>query len=220
MMKAVLFGVIGAAVLNLAALDLTTVDGKVYKNVQITNVLPNAVGFFYTDKNGVTVLRDIALTSLTEDLRKKFNYSSEKAKIFERQVAVFQSERAKLLEKQRQENLALFQQQKKFARELDAVKALLYCHRVSCWVHIVRPVGTTDCIGKVSLPGATDKYGNLGTFYVRNLTGPQNDLLPAVIYPTGKSVSLQDGIFPIYDADFNKYALELVQQRENSSGGD
>ena len=94
-----LFVVLALFSLNLAALDITTTKGIVYKNVEVTNVLPDAVGFIYVKKDGTEVLRDVELSLLTKDLQKKFNYSPPKAKKFKKHVAKFQADRAKLLQK-------------------------------------------------------------------------------------------------------------------------
>ncbi len=212
MNKAILFcAFLALSAPNLSALNITTTDGTVYENVKVTNVLPNAVGFMYTKKDGTMVVRDVKMTSLTKDLQKKFDYSPNEAKKFEDQIAKFRAEKDKLAQKQHQEELSLFREQKKFAKELNHVKALLYTHRIECWAHIIRPVGK-DCIAKVSARQKTTKYGNLGSMYIRNLTGPQNIRIATTIYPTGKTKSFQDGMFPVYDANFNKYAMQLVKE--------
>ena len=205
--------------LNLSALDITTTNGKVYKNVEVTNVLPDAIGFMYTKKDGTPVLRDVKMTLLSKDLQKKFNYSPVKAKEFTKKVAKFQSARDKLIQKHHKEDLKLFRQHQRFAKSLNHIKALLYAHRLNCRVHIIRPIGE-NCIGKVSTDPMTSKYGNLGSFYIRNLTGPQNQLLVATIYPTGETKSFQDGMFPVYDADLTKYALQLAMEHKTPSSGD
>lgn len=220
MNKTILFCVVSAlTVMNLAALDITTRDGKVYKNVTITNVMPDAIGFMYTKKNFTPVLRDIQLSLLTKDLQKKFNYSPVKAINFKKQVATFQEGRAKLAKKHHLEDLALFRKHKKISRELDHIKAMLHAHRLKCWVHIVRFIGQ-DCIAKIDLPYSSGKFGHWGTVFIRNLTGPQNERIATTIYPTGKTKTLQDGIFPVYDANLTKYALRILKEKENPSSGD
>lgn len=219
MNKTILFyAVFSLSILNISALDITTSDGRIYKNVKVTNVMPDAVGFMYTKKDGTPVIRDVKMALLTNDLQKKFHYSPKKAKIFKRQVADFQEKRNQILQKHHQEDLALFRKQKKFAIELNHIKALLYAHRLKCFIHIVRPVGE-DCIGKISMHRATDKYGRLGTAYIRNLTGPQNQLLTTTIYPTGETISFQDGMFPVYNANLTKYALQLAEEHKIPSTG-
>ena len=220
MNKTILFYVVLALfILNLSALDITTTDGKVYKNVEVTNVLPDAVGFIYTKKDGISeVLRDVKMTMLTKDLQKKFNYSPEKAKKFKAKVDKFQAKRNQLLQKHHKKDLALFREHKKISKELDHIKALLHAHRIKCFVHIIRPVGK-DCIGKVSMPRSTTKYGHLGTVYVRNLTGPNLARIGTTIYPTGETKSFQDGMFPVYDANLNKYALQLFNEHKTPASG-
>jgi len=217
MNKAILFcAVFALSTLTLSALDITTTDGKVYKNVNVTNVLPDAVGFMYTQKDGALTLRDVKLDKLTKDLQKKFNYSPKKAKIFKTQVAKFQAARDRLAQKQHKEDLALFREHRKISKELDHIRAFLYAHRIKCWVHIVRPLGE-DCIAKIDMPVSTTKFGHLGTVYVRNLTGPQNERIGTTIYPTGKTKSFEDGMFPVYDANITKYALQILREKENPS---
>ena len=100
--------------------------------------------------------------------------------------------------------------------ELNQIKAALRAHQVKCWVHIIRPIGQ-DCIGNVSKPYSSLKYGHLGKLYVRNLTGPQNIRIGTVIYPTGETKSFQDGMFPVYDANLTKYALQILAKREKAA---
>ncbi|MCK4982435.1 MAG: hypothetical protein KAS17_05900 [Victivallaceae bacterium] len=216
MNKTILFCVVFAlSSLNLSALDITTTDGTVYKNVEVTNVLPDAVGFMYTKKDGTPVLRDVKMTLLTKDLQKKFNYSPKKAKAFTKKVNEFQTARANLATKHQKEDLALFRKHKKISKEVDHIKALLHSRGIKCWIHIVRPIGQ-DCIGKIDMPVSSGKFGHPGTVYVRNLTGPQNERIGTTIYPTEKTKSFEDGMFPVYDANLNKYALQILKEEERS----
>ncbi len=225
MIKPILFcAVFVLSVLNLSALDITTTDGKVYKNVTVTNVMPDSVGFSYTKKDGITmVLRDVQMSLLTKNLQKKFNYSPKKAEEFRKQVAIFENKRNELLIKHHKEDLKLFREQRKTAKELNQIKAVLRAHRINCWVHVIRSVGTNDCIGEMTTTESASSasgYGHLGKIYVRNLSGPQNTRLEQTLYPTGESKSFQDGTFPVYDTDLNGYALQILKENENSSGGD
>ena len=217
MNKTILFCIVTAlTVMNLAALDITTRDGKVYKNVTITNVMPDAIGIMYTKKDFTPVLRDVQLSLLTKNLQKKFNYSLPKAIKFKEQVATFQEGRARLAQKHHLEDLALFRKHKMISGELDHIKAMLYAHRLKCWIHIVRFIGE-DCIAKIDMPNSSGKFGHLGTVFIRNLTGPQNERIATTIYPTGKTKTFQDGIFPVYDANLTKYALKILKEKENPS---
>ncbi|MDD5728803.1 MAG: hypothetical protein PHV59_09580 [Victivallales bacterium] len=211
--------VLALTALNAQALNITTQDGKVYKNVTVTNVLPNAVGFMYTDKNGNLAIRDIDLALLTKDLQKKFNYSPQNAQTFTTQAAKFQKERDELLAKHHQEEMKLLQQQQNVSSELDHIKAALYTHRIVCWIHIIRAVDPDSCIAKVAMPRSAAKFGHLGMIYIRNLTGAQNARIGATLYPTGTTKTFQDGVFPVYDADLTSYALELLQQKEQDNSG-
>ena len=219
MFKTILFcAVFAFPILNLSALNITTTDGKVYKNVTVTNVMPDAVGFMYTKADGVTmVLRDVKLALLTKDLQKKFNYSPKKAEEFKKQVAVFEQKRSKLLVKHHKEDLKLFREQRKIARELEGIKALLKAHRIDCWVHVIRAVGKNDCIAEMtstkSEPAASG-YGYLGKIYIRNLSGPQNTRLDVRLFPTGETKSFEDGTYPVYDTDLNGYALKILHEKE------
>ena len=217
MKKAILFFVVFAlAVMNLTALDITTTKGVVYRNVEITNVLPNAIGFMYIKKDGTSVLRDVKLNLLTKDLQKKFKYSPKKAKKFEKHVAKFQADRARQLKKHHQEDLAQYNKHEKMSKELDQIKAALYTHRITCWVHIIRVIGQ-DCIGYIAKPYSSTKFGQLGKLYIRNLAGSQNARIGTVIYPTGATKSFQDGVFTVYDASLTKCALRILAKREKAA---
>lgn len=221
MIKTILFcAVFALYIINISALDITTTDGKVYKNVQVTNVLPNAVGFMYTKKDGAMVLRDVQMTLLTKNLQKKFKYSPKKAEIFQKQVAVFQNRRNQLLQKHHKEDLALFRKHKEMSKGVDHIKAALYAHRIVCYVHITRSVGFNDCIGMITKrQSATSAsgYGQIGSAYILDLTGPQNIRVSTTLYPTGENKSFEDGTFPVYTTNLNKYALELFDKRKSPS---
>lgn len=202
---------------GVSALDITLKDGTVYKNAKVTNVMPNAIGFMYTKKDGTLTLRDVKLEQLTENLQKKYNYSPKSAKKFEAQVAKFQAERQKMEAKHHQESLDLLEKQKAVSKELDHIKAALYTHRIVCFVHIVRVVGDRDCIAKVAMPRSSTKFGHLGTVYVRGLIGSQNERIGVTLYPTGQTKSFQDGTFPVYDANLTHYALQILKQKEKDA---
>ena len=202
---------------GVSALDITLKDGTVYKNAKVTNVMPNAIGFMYTKKDGTLTLRDVKLEQLTENLQKKYNYSPKSAKKFEAQVAKFQAERQKMEAKHHQESLDLLEKQKAASKELDHIKAALYTHRIVCFVHIVRVVGDRDCIAKVAMPRSSTKFGHLGTVYVRGLIGSQNERIGVTLYPTGQTKSFQDGTFPVYDANLTHYALQILKQKEKDA---
>ena len=221
MIRTILFCAVSALfTLNLSALDITTTDGKVYKNVKVTNVMPNAVGFMYTKKDGTPVLRDVKMAMLTKELQKKFKYSPKKAKKFEEQVIEFQKRRNKILIKHQKEDLALFRKHREMAKDIDHIKAALYAHRIKCYIHITRSVGFNDCIGAMTLrQSATSAqgYGHLGNVYVLGLSGPQNERVSAIVYPTGKSKSFMDGTYPVYTTDLNKYALLLFNEGKSAA---
>ena len=221
MSRIILFCAVSAlCALNLSALDITTTDGKVYKDVKVTNVLPNAVGFTYTKKDGTPVLRDVKMSMLTKNLQKKFNYSPKKAEKFEKQVIAFQNKRNEILIKHHKEDLALFRKQREMAKDIDHIKAALYAHRIKCYIHIKRSVSFNDCIGMMTTresASSSGGYGRLGSVYVRGLSGPQNERVSATLYPTGESKSFMDGTYPVYTTDLNKYALELFNEGKDAS---
>jgi hypothetical protein len=65
-----------AAVAPLPAEDWTTIDGKVYRDIKVVKVEPDAVTIL--DKDGGAL---IPLMLLPEALQKKFNYDPEKARV-------------------------------------------------------------------------------------------------------------------------------------------
>jgi hypothetical protein len=202
---------------NLSALDITTKSGKVYKNVEVTNVMPDSVGFMYTKKDGTDVLRDVELSLLTKNLQKKFKYSPKKSNVFKKRVVDFQKKRNKILQKHHQENLKLFHEQLKESKELDHIKALLHAHRIPCWIHITRSVGFNNCIGMMTTTQSASSsggYGRLGSVYVRGINGPQNIRVSAVLYPTGETISFEDGTFPVYETNLERYALKLFKEHK------
>lgn len=196
----------------MSALDITTLDGRTYKNVKVTNVLPNSIDIFFTKKDGTEVIKGIRFTNLPESIQKKYNYNPEKAKAFEKSSREYVAKLHKVFEEAHKRNLKLYKEQQKFAKKLDRMKALIYAHRIDGMVHIIRAVGSHDCVARVSIRFPTMRYGRLGKFYIRGLTGPSESRFQAVIYPTGENISLQDGYFPIYDANINRAALGALER--------
>ncbi|MCP3966131.1 MAG: hypothetical protein GY750_06860 [Lentisphaerae bacterium] len=197
---------------SLSALDITTLDGKTYKNAKVTNVLPNSIDIFYIKKDGTQVIRGIKFTNLPEDIRKKYNYNPKKSEAFEKSSQEYVAKLHKVFEEAHKKNLEVYKAQQKFAKRLDRMKALIYAHRIDGMVHIIRAVGTNDCVAYVSIRFPTMRYGRLGKFFIRGLTGPSEMRFAAVIYPTGETISLQDGYFPVYDANINRAALGAIEK--------
>ena len=64
-----------------SALDLTTTDGKVYKDVSVTKLTPIGLKFICAGKSGWADFRD-----LTPDLQQAFNYDPKAAAAFEQKL--------------------------------------------------------------------------------------------------------------------------------------
>ncbi len=86
---------------NLLALDLTTLDGKIYHDCQVGQVYPDSICLRFSGGGA-----RVKLTNLPESLRTQYGYDAEKAAAFEKAEAERQQRERTLLAAQRQQILA------------------------------------------------------------------------------------------------------------------
>jgi hypothetical protein len=196
------------------ALDIKTLDGTTYKNVTVTNVLPNSIDIFYTRKDGTPVLRGIKFTNLPEDIRKKYKYSPQRAKVFEKNCQEYQKKRFDKMMALEKRNQALYKKQQKLFDEADEVAALIYARRQNIYIHVVRPVDG-GVIGYASSAYNTLTSGNYGKYFVRGISGSNGQKFKVVIYPTGKTISFEDGTFPVYDTSLERVTIAWMDNFKN-----
>ena len=65
------------------AMDITTTTGEVLKDATIYDANPVELVIGYTDKDGWTAIKPVPFTSLSDDLKKQYGYTPEKAKAYE-----------------------------------------------------------------------------------------------------------------------------------------
>jgi len=82
---------------NLIALDLTTLDGKTYRDCRVSQVYPDSVCVLWPEGGA-----RVKFVNLPESLRAKYGYDEQKAAAFERSEAARQQRERSLLEAQRQ----------------------------------------------------------------------------------------------------------------------
>src|SRR5205823_1734429 len=82
---------------DLIALDLTTLDGKTYRDCRVSRVYPDSVCVLWPEGGA-----RIKFVNLPESVRAKYGYDEQKAAAFERSEAARQERERSLLEAQRQ----------------------------------------------------------------------------------------------------------------------
>ncbi len=68
------------------AIDITTTDGRVYKDATVERVTPAGIDIGYLREDGAYAMVGIPLSRLTPELQQAFHYDPEKAKAFEAQL--------------------------------------------------------------------------------------------------------------------------------------
>lgn len=197
-MKMILFlGVVLASAVGFA-LDITTLDGKTYKNVIVISANPVALNIGYQTKDKVDVIKGIPFTNLPEDIRKKYGYTKEKADKFISKTKAYEKKEITEARKFAVENAKMQKEINQDALIYDNLRAMLYSKRLAnIKLSIVRQVkngSVARCT--TELPSVTT--GHLGKVYVIGLQGGQGASWWGSIYPTGNKVTFEDGIYPVY----------------------
>lgn len=178
---AVLF--IAAAV---SARDITTLDGKTYKNVQISSVTPAGFDISYTPEGGGLAIREIFFKDLPENIRKEFNYNPQKADAFSQRVAKITQQREDEIEKEYKEEQALEAREQAIQEKFEA-KA--YAGKINV---ILKGIMSSNqgFEAWATVPDETVTTGNLGKVFIIGLdTLPNSGSWAGYIYPTGTTAS-------------------------------
>ena len=202
---------LSAAAIADAVMNIKTLDGQIFKNATVTNILPNGIDIAYTKADGTYVIRGLSFANLPEDIRKKFNYNQQNAVDFEKQAEEFRKKLYDNILSAEKQNSELAKQQNAFAKDLDAAKAFLYSRRQNVFLNVTRGA-QGGIIAAATLYRSNQDSGNLGTYFVNGITGDNGDWIEAAVYPTGRTITFEDGTYPVYDSSLERAALQLVQQ--------
>ncbi|MDR0933063.1 MAG: hypothetical protein LBM70_08615, partial [Victivallales bacterium] len=67
-------------------INITTLDGKVYKDATIERITPSGIDIGYVRDDGSYAMIGLPLANLSSDLQKAFNYDPQKAKAFDAKI--------------------------------------------------------------------------------------------------------------------------------------
>ena len=207
-MNKFLCGVILIAAGTASALDLTTNDGKTYKNVSISSVTPLGFDICYTPERGGLSIKEILFTNLSEEWQKKYHYNPKEADAFARKVEELQKLRAEELQKQYKAWVAN-------QEEEDHLSAAIYAGRLSVQLTVLRgtPFG---CVAYADAPIDSVTTGHYGKVVIMGLGLANGESWAGNIYPAGYSVTVSEGSLPVYTPSLDQ-AIILSRSRQYSS---
>ena len=206
-----LLGIFTVAVCLIAcaqARDITTLDGKVYKNVTICDSTAYSIDISFTPEGGGIGIKELFFKNLPDDIRKEFKYNPEKAKSIQNKVAVL---RWNIEQKQ----IEAYKKELKFEQKEDAqeehITSVICAHKKFYKLITIK----TDDNGAVAW--ADTVYANItegheGKIYVFGLQDcSQDSAWEGYLYPVGFEV---DGR-PAYTT--NSYdAYGIIMKRQSS----
>jgi len=187
--------------LTLRGENLTTKDGKVYKNIKFFTASPAGVDIEYK-KNGQPFLRHFAFSNLPEDIQKKFKYSPARAKEY---LVRLKNINKKALKKYNAKLLKLAKNSKidKDKREYRLnLRAQIEAGAINVVLN-VSEIKKNGIIAYASFENSTLTSGHLGQIFVFNMGGGNGEQVAALLYPTGKNIDGCTAYSPYLDVAVN-----------------
>jgi hypothetical protein len=194
---------VAGLVFSACARDITTLDGKTYKNVQISNVTPAGFDIAYTPKGGGLAIKEMFFKNLPEKIRKEFGYTPKRAQAFEEKVNRIRQERQKKEEWQYKQKL---KKEKKEEAENDHLMSQIQAGRLFVYFKSLKTAGNGS-VGWGSLTDASVTTGQLGKIYLVGLQLPNGAEWSGYIYPLDTNI---DG-YTAYASNMPQ-ALEIVKK--------
>jgi len=191
--------------------NITTRDGKVYKEVEILNKTPSGIDISYV-KEDVDVVRYVRMDNLTDDLQKKFGYDPQKAENYDKMV------KAKLEKAEKRRKSLEEAREKQHAADLvqDKKQDELYDQIEASKIHVTIKVITYNDAGVLAWATHTmDQMprGELGKVFVYGLSAPQGCEWAGNIYPLGKKETIDKNMVPCFAASEARAAYEKEKKR-------
>ena len=178
----------------LAAMDITTLDGKTYHNVQVSSVTPAGFDISYTPPGGGIAIVNLKFKNLPEKIRKEYHYNPQKAAHFERRVNYYQQRKDKKLTKQYEAQVREEQNEERRQEELNAM--VISQRRNIVFKSIMSlPNGT---VGWVDSIDATVTTGHEGKVFLVGKNMPQDNEYQGYIYPIGQTFQYLGENLPCY----------------------
>jgi hypothetical protein len=175
--------IIAAMAFPLCARDIKTLDGKVYKNVEISSVTPVGFDISYTKENGTFVIKELFFKNLPDDIKKEFKYDQAKAESFQKKVTDIQQKRTAKLAAERKREL---QEIAETDSAVEHYRSIVYSHRMYAVLKSVRPYkkGTLVWVSSTDQAVTDESY----KVYIAGIELPQNTEWEGYIYPIGKDM--------------------------------
>jgi hypothetical protein len=202
--------------LNLVAMDITTTDGKTYKNVKVLDTTPITIDISYKTKQG-EVIRGIELTKLPKKLQEKYKYSAKKAAAFTKTIKLYDKKKLAEAHKLAIANTKLQKAVKKETAKIDHIKAMIYAQRmanVQLKVIRVTPNGVVAYCKAEQPDDHSLLSGNYGKVFVLGKDISSGAQWWGNLYPINKTVSLEDGVFPVYAKSLTKAVNVVLKQQQ------
>jgi hypothetical protein len=207
-MKKLLLAALVPAAISLSALNITTNDGKTYKNVSISSITPVGFDISYTDKNGDMLMRGLYFKDLPEKTRKKFGYKPKQAVAFEKKTLIY---RKQLIEKR----LKAVREKDLLAKNYEHVRAMVYARRMADIKLTVFRETHGGVIADVSSQYPTLTTGHYGRVFVYGVHGQWGVTWMGCIYPTGSWVNLSDGKYPAFSTSLDMAVISVSHHIHN-----
>lgn len=158
--------------------DLTTKDGKVYKDAKFYVVNPSGIDISY--KHGKeTFLRHVFFENLPEAVQKKFHYSPKKA-------AIYRHNLHKIHEVALKKHNKFVKEQNEKSAEKHALESKLEAGAVNVVLKITESK-SNGVVAYASSPNCSVTTGHFGKVFVYGMSGANGGESASVIYPTGTS---------------------------------
>ena len=162
--------------------DITTLDGKTYKNVKISGVTPAGFDISYTpSKGGLAIIR-LKFKNLPESIQKEFNYNPEKAAAFEKRVNYYQQQSEQKQYKKHLTNVKKEQARDEARATLVAGRKYVMFKAIALgkggtigWIQSPKKNVTTGLEGKGFLIGTSLTPGNCRLGYIYPVNGSYED---------------------------------------------
>lgn len=193
------------------AMDITTLDGNTYKDVEILGVYPNGIDFSYKGDGDGSYIVGEKFTNLPPSIRKKYHYNPARAKNFSIQCKEFQEHRYEKAQERAIEKIKDLKEQQYID---DTVGALVNAHRISqVRFQVTKTYRNGSLIVLADPAGFSETVGaKFGQFFVEGYdSSEQNAWGFGTFYPTGKSIKLVEGTFKVYTTSYDLAVVSMTE---------
>ncbi len=198
-MHKLLCGAILVAACAASALDLTTNDGTVYKNVSISSVTPIGFDVCYTPNGGGLAIKEILFSNLSEEWRKKYNYDPKAAEEFNKKVEQFRKTKAEEMRKQYKDWVAR-------QEEEDHLQSAIYAGRLNVQLKVLRAT-SFGCVAYADSMFDTLTSGHFGKVAIMGMRMDNGNAWAGNIYPAGYSLTVSEGTLPVYTTSLEQAVM-------------